>query len=251
MKLITFSDIYSNDVNKDISEVEIEEVRNVTKILEDSTSLPSNWHSFDSSVRSKILSCDDYPEWLYKFCVSTPGRGVPGSHFLRVSKGREMTDIVKTQKLNMLKIVEEYLIPLKTEEEIKLEGEYEQPYYFVVKSKKEDLIGQSGSEEYVLSLSDSDQLKLGYQVGQLMRISNIGDIGFHNIQFNRIGALVFFDTEPLYGSLLLDEIPNSKRQYDRTEVIKKINLRDGYVDYVPVFAEKCSHLPIFQKGLLR
>ena len=52
--------------------------------------------------------------------------------------------------------------------------------------------------------------------------SGLGDIGFHNIHGNRkTGRLVFVDTEPLFGSLLLQEKDMIDDQYDRTNTITK------------------------------
>lgn len=136
-----------------------------------------------------------------------------------------MQHIVRQEKLDQLLIVVEQLITMKTSTQIKEISENSQCYEFVVKSMKVPVMTKQESTTYLTSLPADTQIKLAVQVMKLICKSGIGDVGFHNILVHKdTKQLVFVDTEPLYGSLLLNEPETRPRQYYRTqEIIKMTN----------------------------
>ena len=213
-KMYTFDELYYNDI--EFSGKQQADITAQYNALWAEKMLPS-WSEVCRSRRSLILESTEYPSYLFKFCNGTPGRGNPAAHFLRVPKGKEMQRIVREEKLDQLLVVTEQLITMKTSTEIRNISESAQCYEFVVKSVKVPVMNRRETVECLASLPVERQVEMAVQVAKLICKSGIGDVGFHNILMHRdTKQLVFVDTEPLYGSLLLDE------PYDRTQQITQM-----------------------------
>lgn len=211
--------------------------------------LPDGWVQHSGSNRSRNIEHPKYPGYIFKFCSGTPGRGVPAAHFLRVPQGKELQRIVSEEGLDELEIVDECLIALKSQDEIQKENESEQNYYFVVKSKKLNLLDK---KETILKLSllpRQKQIRIAQQIMRMICKSGLGDVGFHNFNINKeTGKLAVLDTEPLFGSLLLDVGSKSAKQYQRNNELMEFctnlcNVTTG----LDTMIEDCKELPIFEQ----
>lgn len=211
--------------------------------------LPDGWTKHSGSIRSWNVEHIKYPDHIFKFCSRPPGRGVPAAHFLRVPKGKEIQRIVDEEGLDELEVVDERLIALKSQDEIQEEDENEQCYHFVVKSKKINLLNNQETISRLSSLPQQKQIKIATQIMQMICKSGLGDVGFHNFNINKeTGKLVVLDTEPLFGSLLLDEESKFKGQYERTNQLVKISTNSETVKRgLDNMIEACKQLPVFEK----
>lgn len=211
--------------------------------------LPDGWNKHSESHRALNVENPKYPGYIFKFCKSPPGRGVPAAHFLRVPQGREIQRIVNKEILDELEIVDERLIALKSQDEIQNENEYEQCYHFVVKSKKINLLDKTETIARLCSLSQQKQIQIATQIMRMICSSGLGDVGFHNFKINKeTGKLVVLDTEPLFGSLLLDEESKIDWQYTRNnELITLYPNSRTVTDGLNNMIEACNQLPVFEK----
>lgn len=251
-KTYTIRQLYASDVCQ--LEGEVKRAQEVYDTLWDREgfcwvgALPPGWEEFGTSNRSFTVLHPGSADFLYKFCSGKPGRGVPGSHFLRVAKGKEIKR--ETSDLNELEVVDETLIALKTEEEIRGETENSQCFYFVVKSKKMDLLNQKQTIEAVSLYPEHRQIEIAEQIMKMICRTGLGDVGFHNLHVNReTGKLVVVDTEPLFGSLVLDEEEQVRNQYSDNNRIKSqssnaLNVRTGLGQMIEACRQK---LPLFEK----
>jgi len=211
--------------------------------------LPPGWHQFSKSNRSLSVEHLDYPGYIFKFCSGVPGRGNPAAHFLRVPKGKELHRIVNEEKLDRIDIVVEQLITVKTSAEIKQLRDSEQCYSFIVKSIKLPLQGKADTIREMLSRPVDVQTQFAVQIMKLICKSGLGDVGFHNILYNPAsGKLTVVDTEPLYGSLLLDERSVTKYQYDRTRKIIEFttNLKTA-IQGLDEMIDLAKDVPVFKQ----
>lgn len=144
-------------------------------------------------------------------------------------------------------IVDEQLIALKSIDKVKDLYEDEQCYLFVVKSKKLNLLSKSETISQLLSYTREKQLKIATQIMKLISKSGLGDVGFHNFYINRdTNKLVIVDTEPLYGSLFLNE--KGKYLYSRTDLLRHQITNDKTVKQgFKQIKEQFSILPIFEE----
>jgi hypothetical protein len=231
VKTYSIERLYQEDVTV-ISQVEVEKLTNVREILfkmnpehklsDISPELAEHWTIHSGSIRSRNLEHDACSGDLFKFCIGSPSAGNPAAHFLRVPKGKELKSIVEAEGFNEIEIIEESLIALVPEEKLKKKREKSQCYNFVVKSKKLDLLTAQETIETLKSYGVDKQLKIAHQVMRLVCKSGLGDVTLANFGINReTGNLVFFDTEPLHDSLLLDEEETKKFQYMETDRKRK------------------------------
>ena len=211
--------------------------------------LPEGWTKHSGSNRSWNVEHIKYPDHIFKFCSGSPGRGVPAAHFLRVPKGKEIQRIVDEEGLDELEVVDERLIALKSQDEIQEERENEQCYHFVVKSKKINLLNDQETISRLSSLPQQKQIKIATQIMQMICKSGLGDVGFHNFNINKeTGKLVVLDTEPLFGSLLLDEESKFDHQYERTNELMEFCTNSETVKIgLDNMIEACKQLPVFEK----
>lgn len=253
VKKYTIEKLYLKDIVS--SKEEVEAMQEVYKTLwgEDGKNwegnLPEGWEKHSSSVRSWNVENSKYPAYIFKFCTSLPGRGVPAAHFLRVPKGKEIQDIVNEEALDELEVVDEHLIALKSKDEIQKKSENEQSYYFVVKSKKINLLTKKETILKLSSLPQQKQIKIATQLMQMICKSGLGDVGFHNFNINKeTGKLAIIDTEPLLGSLLLDEESKFNWQYIRNnELIKYSSNSETVKTGIDNMINACKELPVFKK----
>lgn len=261
-KTYTFDRLYQDDVVSTPGETA--DMKSANKILrmEGIGGLPKEWMPHSGSIRSLALENPKYPGYIYKFCRAHPAAGNPPAHFFRVPKGKELKDIVQKDNLDELEIVDESLIALKSQKKIEEKSYYEQCHYFVVKSKKLNLLNE---EETVAKLSSYDtdkQIKIATQIMHMICRSGLGDVGFHNFQINRdTGKLAIVDTEPLYGSLVLDvdvkredqyaddeNLRNKFKRYERLYHIKRYHTNQVTVcQGLEQMVKACDELPIFKK----
>ena len=66
-------------------------------------------------------------------------------------------------------------------------------------------------------------VKVATQIMKLICKSGLGDVGFHNINVNvDTGKLAFYDTEPLFGSMHLnEELRYKKHQYSSSDDLRE------------------------------
>lgn len=254
VKKYTIAQLYLNDVVS--SQEETEAMQGVHKTLwgESGISwtghLPEGWTHHSGSVRSYNVENSKYPGYIFKVCSGVPGRGVPASHFLRVPKGMEVRRIIHEENLDELEVVNERLIALKSQNEIQKECEREQCYHFVVKSEKIDLLSETDTISKLSSLSQQEQIKIATQIMRMICKSGLGDVGFHNFQINKeTGKLVIVDTEPIFGSLLLDEKPTFDGQYRRSNKIMQFSKNSQRVTSgINAMIKACNTtLPVFEQ----
>lgn len=140
---------------------------------------------------------------------------------------------------------------MKSKEEIQTIQDREQCYFFVVKSLKRDFYRERETVQELMSYSVQDQIEIASQIAKLIMISGLGDVGFHNLLIDReTKKLVFVDTEPLYGSLLLEEGEIDKCRYNRTNEFHSFtNNYDCVMLGFRKMIESCKTLPIFQEVL--
>jgi hypothetical protein len=229
--LYTLEDLYKNDVKNEEHPEIVQDVLKAYNTLwnERETmwigNLPEGWIGIPLfTLRSYICKENKYPNLYFKFCSSTPGKGVPGAHFLRVPKGKELKKIIESENLYMLGVVNEYLISVKSLEKIRKLSEYEQSYNFVVVSEIENLMNVKDTANYIISLDEETQNRMFEQLMRLICKSGIRNLTLNNIRIHRdTKKLIIADTEPLFGSLLLDEnTVEKKHQYYRNNQLKKI-----------------------------
>jgi hypothetical protein len=210
--------------------------------------LPEGWKKHSGSVRSLNIENPQHPGYIFKCCTGAPDRN-PAAHFLRVSKGKEIRDIIEKDHLDELEVVDETLIALKSQAKIQNERDKDQCYFFVVKSKKINLLGEKQTAAQLASYDEQRQLKIANQVAQVICKSGLGDIGFDNLSINKdTGRLAFVDTEPLFGGLFLDEQPRHEGQYRTTERrrLASPNLRSVNIGLEHMIT-RCAGVPIFVK----
>lgn len=253
VNLYTFDELYYNDV--EFSPKQQDDVLAVYKSLwnarEDNWKgvIPDGWQTVSSSIRSLILEHPDYPGYLFKFCKGSPSRGNPAAHFLRVPKGKQIRRIIDEENLDCLDVVTEQLVALKTKEEIKRANDREQCYHFVVKGIKLSLMSERNTMNTLSLYTIEDQVEIAIQIMKLICKSGLGDVGFHNIYSSKeTSKLVFVDTEPLYGSLMLDEPELKENQYERTkQIIDTVTNLDCIITGLKYMADASGKLPIFKK----
>lgn len=253
VKLYTIDQLYHNDV--EFSGQQQDDVVTVYKSLWDKAEfawkgvIPDGWIQFDKSIRSLTLEHPDYPGYVFKFCSGSPSKGNKAAHFLRVPKGKELHRIVREEKLGTLDIVVEQLIAIKTSYEMKLLFDDEQAYQFIVKSIKLPLYNTEKTIEKLLSKPKLVQERVAEHIMKLICKSGLGDVGFHNILYDpATDKLVIVDTEPLYGSLLLDEPSLKDDQYKRTRVLIGLtNNLDCAITGLDMMIRSSSSLPIFKQ----
>ncbi len=211
--------------------------------------LPEGWTKHSGSGHSCNVEDPNRPGYIFKFVCALHPSGHPAAHFLRVPKGKELQRIVKEENLNELEIVDEHLIALKTQDEIQKLDENKQCYYFVVKSKKVNLLNRTKTISKLSSYKLQRQIQIATQIMQLICKSGLGDVGFHNFNINQeTGKLVVFDTEPLFWSLFLDEESKFNGQYysnDRfmNNYPNSKTVKQGLNNMI----KACDQLPVFKK----
>ena len=252
-KTYTFKQLYATDITSDRQLINVANQVHGTLWTQKKNSwlgqLPDGWTKHSSSGRSFNVIHPSFPDKIFKFCSGSPGGGysVPGAHFLRVPKGKEIKEIINQENLDEIEVVDEQLIALKEESEIKKLQESVQCFDFVVISKKLDLLNPLQTVERIKSYPLEKQIRIAEQMMQIICRSGLGDVGFHNFGINqKTNRLVIFDTEPLYGSLVLDEQSEDQWQYvrnnDRKEKItNKISAQKGLNGMI----EACSDVPVF------
>ncbi len=169
--------------------------------------LPEQWTIHSKSVRACNIEHINVPDYLYKLALGAPGRGNYAAHYLRVGKGKEIANILVKEELDKLEVVEESLIALNDKNSIleEQEGEAKFCFFFIVKSKKRDLFSEIESKIYIEHLEKFEQAELASQLAKMIICTGLGDVGFHNFHIDKTkNTLVIVDTEPLYGSMVLD-----------------------------------------------
>ena len=210
---------------------------------------PKGWTKHSGTYYSCMVEDPNRPGYIFKFCSAVSYIGLLSAHFLRVPKGKELQRIVKEENLDELEIVNEHLIALKTQDEIQRLHEAAQSYYFVVKSKKINLLGKAKTISKLSSYTLQRQIKIATQIMQMICKSGLVDVGFDNFNINHeTGKLVVIDTKPLRGSLFLDEESKFYGQYQRNdEFMKKysnsLTVKQGLDNMI----KACDQLPGFKK----
>jgi hypothetical protein len=212
--------------------------------------LLEGWRPHSQSLRTRNLEHPSYPGFIFKFCSDAPGRGIRAAHFLRVPKGKELKQIVQEEGLDELEIVDEKLIALKPLEELENIVEQGQCFEFVVASRKLTLFNEFDTICKLEKLPQAKQAIIATQIMRLICRSGLGDVGFHNIFMNKeTRKLVFVDTEPLWGSLILDVSTSPANKYQITKEIMQDGLAESALTvlnglnkmiqkgYIPVFVE--------------
>ena len=127
------------------------------------------------------------------------------SHVLRVPFATKLREIIDTHNLDRLEIAEESLIcltNLKDLQELKGEDQIKQ---FIVKSKFENIMGETESADFLATQSLEDKLEFAHQLVQLSLLTGLNDVHLQNMGIDReSGKLVIFDTEPIYGAMYLE-----------------------------------------------
>jgi hypothetical protein len=211
---------------------------------------PEDWKKHSGSKRSCNLENNKkYPNYIFKFCSGSPDRGVPAAHFLRVPKGKEIRKILEEESLDELEVVQEDLIAIKTLDKIQTMEEREQCYQFVVKSKKIELLNTEETISELSSLPQQKQIKVAKQIMEMICRSGLGDVGFHNFNINKkTSRLVIVDTEPIYGSLLLDEGSKFDEQYQYSNtLLKRCSNLQTVATGLSNMVKACQQLPVFRK----
>lgn len=247
----TFGELYLKDVQESLEETQ--EMQAIYNTLWKENNwvgkFPKDWRKHSDSKRSFNIENRNNSAYIFKFSKSAPGGGVPGAHFLRVPKGKELKRIVEKDKFDELEIVDESLIALKSKDVIKNEKENEQCFYFVVKSKKINRLDETETINRLASYDQEKQIKIATQIMQLICKSGIGDMNFENININKdTDKLVFIDTEPLFGSLLLNEESKFHNQYQQNDGLKgntsnARNVERGLDNII----KASGKLPVFKK----
>ncbi len=224
VKTYTLEHLYNKDVAT--TSAEVATMQRVHKTLWDESGLvwvgrlPDGWSKHSDSWRTYNVENLEFPGFIFKFCKGAGGRGVPAAHFLRVPKGQEIKQVIKDEGLDELELVEERLIALKPQQELQKMNEAEQCCHFVVASRKLNLMSEFETIDALAAMPVQRQVKIATQIARLICRTGLGDVGFHNIHINKeTGKPVIVDTEPVFGSLLLDEPPEFSHQYPHTQTL--------------------------------
>lgn len=233
VNLYSYKELYENDV---IEVLKGEKLKVFEKIIDslqqqlftcwenkDDVQLPEGWKLFEVSKRSRIVSNNSVH--IFKICISPPtDYANHDAHTLRVPKGKEIKKIIQSGNYQYLDVVNEEILAMKSEEEIKKVSDA--PCYFIVKSKKIDLFDEEQTIEKIKNYKKEKQVKIAHEIMQILVESPLVDFGYHNIHLKKktglnkkTGRLVIVDTEPLYFSMV-----RSKPREAIIEKIKKLQI---------------------------